>query len=758
MTYNKEILFELLLEKSRKRLASLMDSGWIGESSEDTCEIENFQRCLEGKEYAGCFTVLLTALDVKSTDEEICAALPKKNTFLNNTELLNGMAILGYVSHSVAVNLKFIDPRLMPCLYMPLKGDDANTYPRVILSSSDGVIDIYDGKQDKVIQVNEKDLKRGNVWFFHDENKEDNSLSRLSRKTSGVKWFRALLDRFRSFFWQVFSLSVFINILALSVPLFVMFSYDKVVSSHDISALNPLFIGVSIAICLELLLRFLRGRILSWFAARIDYIIGTSIFERLMLMPAMFTERAYISSQINRLKAFESVRDFFISPLFLSIVETPFVIVLLVVMYVISGPLVFVPITVAFIYILLILIMHRRVRVDMARSGAASSSRQQMVIDTLDKLEGFRTSGVTKSWVLDFRELSGRSSLLNFKSTYVASIIEVISHAVYIISGMSILLFGVERIWSGHMSSGALIATMIISWRVLSPIQSLCTSLPRYEQLKKAINQINRLMDIEEEATVLEDTATLDDFKGKLSFSKVGLRYTRDTDPVFTGLSFDVNPGELVAITGVNGSGKSTILKLIGGLYKPQIGSVLIDGIDIRQMDPLKLRRHIAYVPQDPDVFTGTIAENIRFANPLASDDDLREAFRMTGGIEYIDRLPKGLYTMVGSGAGVSFVNEVTEKVPEIFYYHIGLARAYVKKAHIILFDELPYAFLNSPPGEKFRTILKEWKGSHTIMFVTYREDYIDLADQVIVLRNDKKPFIGNAKQAMEIATKNSEE
>ncbi len=754
MGENKEIDFNLIKEEANKRLHKLQSSGWM--EQESACDVGD-TRCIEGKEYARCFTLLLEALEIKKSDEEICAALPKKNSFINSVELLNGMAILGYVSHSIAVNLKYVDSRLMPCLYMPLREEDDITYPSVLLSSSDGVITLYDSKKDEILSIQEKELARGNVWFFHVEEKSDDSFSRDTRKATGVKWFNAVLSRFKGFFWQIFSLSVFINLLALSVPLFVMFSYDKVVSSHDMDALIPLSVGVALAIGLELLLRILRSRILTWFAVRLDYIIGSSIFERLMMLPAVFTERAYISSQINRLKAFDAVRDFFISPLFISVIEIPFVIILLVMIYVISGPVVFVPIVMAVVYLLLMLAMHSRIKVKMVQSGSASSDRQQMVIDTLNKMEGFRTSGLTDVWLEHFRELSGKGSLSNFKAGYVSSVVDSISHAIYIISGMSVLLWGVERIWSDDMTSGALIATMILSWRVLSPIQTLCTSLPKYEQLSKAIAQINRLMDIETEASSIEDVLMIDKLEGKVSFAKVGLRYTRDTDPVFSGLSFDVEPGQLVSIIGDSGSGKSTILKLISGLYKPQVGAVLIDGVDIRQMDPLKLRRNIAYVPQNPDVFTGTIAENVRFANPLASDDDLKEAFHMTGGLEYIERLPKGLYTMVGKGAGDSVVNEITEKVPSIFYYHIGLARAYIKKTPIVLFDELPYAFLNASPGKDFKSVLEKWKGGRTIFFVTYREDYVTLADKAIVLREGERSFVGDPKQALEIAYQTNE-
>ena len=145
------------------------------------------------------------------------------------------------------------------------------------------------------------------------------------------------------------------------------------------------------------------------------------------------------------------------------------------------------------------------------------------------------------------------------------------------------------------------------------------------------------MMDIETEKAGIKATARLDKMRGELSFSKVGLRYTSDTDPVFSGLSFDLKPGQILAVTGGNGSGKSTILKLINGLYNPQVGAISIDGIDIRQLNPQELRRQISYMPQSPRVFRGTIAENLRMADPLADENGLVQLSQVDVATEMTD-------------------------------------------------------------------------------------------------------------------------
>ena len=300
------------------------------------------------------------------------------------------------------------------------------------------------------------------------------------------------------------------------------------------------------------------------------------------------------------------------------------------------------------------------------------------------------------------------------------------------------------------MTTGALIATIILVWRVLGPFQTFCTSLPRFEQLQNAITQINRLMTITTEWSAKETKAHVADFKGHLAFLKVGLRYTKDTDPVFAGLSFDAEPGQLIAITGGNGSGKSTILKLANGLYRPQAGTVRIDGVDIRQLDAIELRQRIAYVSQSPHFFQGTIAENLRFAEPLASNETLKETLMQVDAWNDIAKLPQGLETEIGSGAANSLSSG-------LLAYRLNLARAYLKNTPLMLFDELPYAFLNSPAGDIFKTHLAKWKGQRTMMLVTHREDYLHMADLVVLLRPDESPLVNTPEVIIETINRSND-
>jgi len=735
MTHQPKVLekqdMDSFLENIKSSLQHMSESGWVYEETE----------------YLRCLVVLAHALNIDKDSNQLYSSLPATKMIGSLNELLNSLAFMGELSYTIPIQLNSIDSRLLPCLYLPHQNQKETNHPLVVLSKQQDTLYIYDSMENSIIEKSKNIDMGGNIWFFKNEEDVKKTTSQDNKNKNETEWFRNILGRFKILFIQIFSLSVAINILTLSVSIFVMFTYDRVVSSGSIENLLPFTIGISIAIFMELMLRSIRGNILSWLAARLDYIIGTSIFNHLMHMPAIFTEKASISSQINRIRAFDSVRDFFTSSLFLSIIEIPFTIILLVAIFIISGSIVIVPLTMAVLYAALVLFFQRSVKMKMSLAGKAADTRQKMLIDTFDKVEGYYASGLTDTWLQQFKEASGNSSIKDFESSYTTSIISVISGFIYTLSGMAVLILGIEKIWAGEITQGSLIAVMILNWKAISPLQSFCSSFPKYEQIKKSITQINRLMNIETENDTIEDNVSFKDIKGQISFSKVGLRYTQNTDPVFAGLSFDVEPGELVAIIGNNGTGKTTLLNLVNGLYKPQAGSVMIDGIDIRQINPLDIRKNIAYAAQNPDIFTGTIAENLYIMNPSATPDRISETLREIGGDEYIEKLPYGINTIIGK----SELHEEAVKIPEIFHYHLNVARACIKDSKIMLFDELPYSFLNSSAGDKFKLLLKKWKGNKTVFIVTHRDDYIALADQVILLRKGKPFFIGKPSQLADV-------
>ena len=716
-------------------LRMLRTGGWINKHNKEN-------------DLAPLLPVIAESLDIHREIHELCSALPWHDEEFESTKtldlvgLLSGLAELGFIAHALKLNLDSLDRRLCPCLFVYEEGEHRHVVAVLSFDEENNAFEVFDAgtqAQDKILL---DDAPSGTAWIFVPEDKVENSLSENVREASGHSWFHALMERFASGLWQVIAIGAMLTFLSLAAPIFVMLVYDRVIGAHAPEALMPLLMGALLGLGTEAILRLVRAHTLSWYGARLDYIVGSEIFRRLMCMPVLFTERASVAAQIARIKAFDAVRAFFTGSAFLALAELPFTLILITAIVIIAGPLAFIPVIAAGFYMLLVFVMRQQVRTAMRLASRASSARQEMMIETFEKMDGLRACGLTSTWFHDFRDRSGKASMAGFRVSFLASFLEALSHGIYILSGLAVVVWGVLHIWGGGMSAGALIAVMILNWRVLGPMQILTNALPRHEQLKNAVTQINRLMTVETEMADEKITARLDQPKGELDFQKVGLRYTKDNDPVFTGLSFKAEPGQMVAVTGGNGSGKSTILKLINGLYHPQAGAIRIDGTDIRQLDPQHLRRHIAYVPQNPSVFHGSVADNLRFANPLASDEHLRDVLGMVDLLPYVESLPLGMQTIIGMHGA--------QQLPTGMAYNLNLARAYIKDTPFMLIDEMPYAFLNSMSGEKFKKSLEHWKGNKTIVMVTHREDYLEMADIAVLLRTDQSAVVGTPQEVIQ--------
>ena len=696
---------------------------------------------IEKNQWESGLCALLLALEPRCRTYRLLEALPYDPGKMTQQSTLNTFAHLGYFARPVTTQLRDIDPRLLPCLFI---GDSG--HPVIILEQKGGHFKVYANGHIKKISKDHMAAETGEAWIFerYDENRV--VTSKFMRAGSGKSWFSALLSRFRGTFGQILLGCFMLNVIALSTPLFIMLIYDRVIAAGAPEILPMLAVGACIAIGFEWVLRRIRSQGLSWLAARMDNIVSNKIFAHLIGLPPSLIERASVAAQIARIKTFESVRDFFSGSVFLSMLELPFVAIAALAIYAVAGPLVLVPLAMVACYGLLLWGIHKKVKITIRLAAKASSARQQFAIETFEKIQGVRGNGLSKTWQAKFRELSGREMLAHFRLNWLGMMAETMAHAITLIAAVATVGFGVHMIWAGMMSTGALVATMILVWRVLMPFYSLCTMIPRLEQLRNSIMQVNKLMDIDTEAMEAVTAARVPKMRGQVSFKNAGINYGEDTDPVFNNLTFDARPGDFVIVTGENGSGKTTLLKLIKGLYKTTSGAVQIDGFDIRQLDAPDLRRQIAYIPQQADFFQGTIFENLRLGNPMASQEDIEKALQMADVWNEIAAMPAGLGTIIGRYGA--------DALPSSLATRLSLARAYLHSAPIMLIDELPNALLSSRAGKNLKDYLAHTKGKRTCIMISYREDFINLADTLVVLRRGETPMAGAREAVTETINK----
>lgn len=682
-----------------------------------------------------CLCQMILTLDPGIRLVNVSEAIPYGMACLDHVGMMNTMANLGYTTRVMRVRLGDIDKRILPCLFIP---DSSPNSPAVILDKDT----MYHGNDRALRKIPHKSTVSGQAIIFVRADKTGEESSRLLRQGTGYSWFRAFVGRFHKTILNIFFGGLVLNLIGLATPLFIMLVYDRVISSYASNILIPLAFGAVIAIASESVLRVIRSKALSWLGGRVDNIVSNMIFDHLLHLSPGYIERASVSSQIARIKTFESIRDFFSGSMFLSVLELPFVLVALLAIGIIAGPLVFVPIGMAFLYCALFYFVWRKVKVQIRIAAKAGSARQQFALDTFDKAEAIRINGLSHVWEEKYRDLSGRENVAQFQLGWLGMIGETLANALTVLSAVAIVGFGVHFIWVGELTTGGLVATMILVWRVLGPFYSLNTMIPRLEQLRNSIRQVNGLMDIDTEEMAARGLARPSRLRGRVTFSNAGLRYSQNEDPVLAGINFESKPGDVIAITGENGSGKTSFLKMIKGMYIPSAGSLRLDGFDIRQLDPHDIRRNIAYIPQKSDFFRGTISENLRFGNPLATDGEIKQALGQANVLDEIMALPLGLNTIIGGKDGLRLSSSLETR--------LSMVRAYLQESPIMLIDELPNTLMSEDAGRFLHDTIMRHKGKQTVFIVTYRQDFLDMADTVIFLRRGYVPQIGPGRSMIE--------
>jgi len=713
---------EAVLEKIRELRDRVEPYGWLSRTGKPSA-------------YAECIAPLLVALGWHGEIHQLCESLPHYPDKMDRVDTVNVFSNLNYVVQNTEIKTRSFDDRLCPCLVVAHLGT-AREHPFVFFKAVDDTVFVFDGKTKEISGFDSFRPGQINIFTCTPLTEESLNKSKISDQVheKPLRWLGDLLLRFKHVGRQTMITSLVINILALVSSLYVMAVYDKVIGSRAPDTLMYLGIGALIAILFESVLRYLRARSLAFFGVRLDAIITSAIFERLMFMPPRIVENSSIPTQISRLRDFDSVRNFFAGPLGISTHEIPFTAIFIFTIWLVGGPLVKIPLLLVAAYALLGAIMLPRIQASTEEGAAAGVRRQTLMVETMRKMRAIKINGALDSWLSRFRELSGISSYTSFKSSMQTAVVESVSYGLSVAASAVTLTYGIFLVWDGVITTGGLIASMMLIWRVISPLQATCNALVRIRYIFRSVNQVHKLMrsDPEHKTTISEETLQL---KGEINFSGVGLRYSADRSAVFSGLTLDIGKGEIVAISGRSGSGKSSFLKLIMGLYPPQMGAIRIDGVDIRQRDPVALRRNIAYVPQTPELFHGSIEQNLRMCRPDASEKALKEALDLSGALQDVEKLDEGLNYFIGDYRSEQLSSNMT--------FRLTLARAYLRDSSIMLVDEMPPSLIAHTTGERFRDFCSQKRTFKTILYVTDREEDILRADRLVYLAGNGQVLTG---------------
>jgi ATP-binding cassette, subfamily C, bacterial LapB len=664
-------------------------------------------------DYLNCVKPLLDALGWKGNSRRIFEVVPHLQEMLELNDLRNMMVNLGYVSRKIKTRLGQITPSNLPCLFVSL--DEKNIYViHKILEDALVITDCRDGTRQK-IPLPWQD--HGHIYTFHELVE--------SPPLQGQLWIFRIVQRFRPFLFRLIIWSFSITLLGLILPIFMRGIYDFVIPSFSQVTLFYLGLGLGLSFLILHFLEDLKARIIAYIGARLDVIISTEIMNHLLFLPMPMMEGATIASQVTRLRQFDVTREVFTGPFAHLIIEIPFIIVFIIALALFGGPVAFVPLIVILIYVVLGFLFFPNLRQATRENSVAIQTRRSFFIESVSHLPYLKQLGVEPLWLKRYRDVGASTSLAGRQSEHMASVMVNISQILLKTSGAVTILWATLRAMEGLMTPGSLIAVVILVWRALMPIHTVFLIVSRLDQIRDSINQINRLMLIPTEKHSLRPKPLK--LTGHVNFKTVTFRYPSDATPALQGINFEIPPGEMLAIIGENGSGKTTVTKLLLNLYPAQVGQIIIDGTDVRQYDPIQLRQSISYAPNLVQFFHGSIAQNMRLVNPEASETEIQFCLEQVGLLEEVNNLPQGVHTRID--------DQFMLKYSSGFLQKLNLARAFVRKSKLIIFDE-PTNNLDLESDQNFINTLMSLKGKATIICVTHRPSIVRLADRVLMLQN----------------------
>jgi len=684
---------------------------------------------------------LVTYCKLKGTpfsSSAFLAGLPLQDEQRLTPELLIRAAARANINATIKErDLTAIPNLVLPCI-LPLKDGNACLLERI---DEDKAIVILSDSGKGRSTINIEDLEKeylGYAIYLTETINHANKKENLVEQRKG-HWFWSTFFDNKAIYRDVIIASVVINIFVLANPLFVMNVYDRIVPNNAVESLWVLAIGISVVYMFDILLKHLRSYFLEIAGKKSDVIMSAKLFEQTLGL-TMENRKGSIGAFANNLKEFDSIRNFFTSGTIASLVDLPFVIIFLLVIYFIAGIIVLVPIGIIILILLYSLIMKKPIKEATEATYEASAQKNAVLIETLTSIETIKSLGVEARSQWKWEQAVGEIAQASIKSKMMQSSIGRVTGFMQQMSTVVIILAGVYLIQDGSLTMGGLIATVMLSQRAIGPTGQFANLTASYEQTKTALSSLNDLMDQEVERPQDKQFIQHALIEGAIEFIDVVFTYPDESKPALNGVSFKIKAGEKIGIIGRIGSGKSTIEKLILAFYRPDSGSILIDGIDITQLDPAELRRNINYVPQDVILFSGDVRENIAYKAPYIDDEHILKAAKIAGVDDFIKTHPSGYSLKVNEG-GTSLSGGQRQS--------IGVARALLTPSPIYLFDEPTNAMDSSTEATLLRR-LKENTIQNTLIVVTHKMSILQLVDRLIVIENGKLVADGKKEAVIE--------
>lgn len=662
---------------------------------------------------------LLDALNWKGNENKLLQSMGNYENKMGVDDLIDVMANLNFGHQKLGnIKVKSIDTEFLPLLVIDKKkafliiqmdqvhaltfNPDKGMYENILISKMKG--DVYSFKY----------VGDSNESFMNQES----------------NWFTKLMLRFTKSFKTLTFLTFVMTVLDLLIPMFIILIYDQIGSQGDSHTMLVLLVGVLLYFLSTTMLEYYRSIIVNYVSVRMGNVISQQTFRRLLYLTPGYTETASISSQINRMKDFENLKRFTNSGIFINILELAFSGLYVIAIFFLAGWLAIIPIMTLVIVLILGFIMKPINKVRVEKTSLARADQQRNLLEILKNTQEIKTSSMKDYWLEKFKGINAKGIYKVYdQNNFVSSS----NNIVYFITNASVIAIiygGVLQVFDNQMTMGALIGVILLYWKILASIRGASSLLVQVNGLSKSIQQINRFMKLPQDTSLKANMVLTKDIKGKVLFKDVSIRYNKTSKAALININFIVKPGEILGIRGHDGAGKTTILKLMLGMYVPQGGRIVIDDLNIKQLEPLTLRQSISYAPERDLIFSGSIRSNFRNVNPSITDQAILDLAEKTGLKKYMDGFDYDLDTILNE----SIIMEISPSFKKLFC----LTRLLVRDVNFYLIDE-PENHLDKDEIKKIVEVIKELSLHQKTVIVASKVDLIlKECNQVIQLNQGR--------------------
>lgn len=630
----------------------------------------------------------------------------------------------------------------LPCVLIT---DQKNALVLLERQAGQGAYKVFDPADKSTRTLTEAELRAvysGYAIYVHPQPEFLNP-ERAEHKDKDSKgtrhWFWSLVEEGRGIYGMVLLASVFINLFVLVSPLFIMNVYDRVIPNNAIETGWALGLGALCVFVFDFVIRTIRGYLIDLSGRRIDVIAGRRIYDQVLNMK--LANRPKSSGVFaNMLKDFDSVREFFTSASITVLVDLPFTLLFIFVIYQLAGSLAFVILGLILIVLLAGFILQFPLKKLVRQSARSAEAKHGLLVETIHGLETIKSIGADGRFRARYGDYTAENAACGQSSRFVSALSGNIATFLQQIASIVIVLFGMYMVKDGDLSVGGLIAAVLLGGRAIAPVGQMANLMTRYHQAGGSLKTLDKLMGQPVERPAEKQFLHRPDLSGAVALDRVGFAYPASDRKVLDGISFSAKAGERIGIIGRVGSGKSTIAKLLIGLYEPSEGTVMLDGTDQRQIDPADIRRSMAYVAQDVFLFTGSVRDNIAAGKPSASEAEILEAAKRAGVHDFIARHPLGYDAPVGEHG-----NNLSGGQKQA----IALARAILLKPAILLCDE-PTNAMDMQAEQSFLHYLARELKDTTVLLITHKASMLPVVDRLVLMDQGKIVLDGPRDQVLD--------